>query len=79
MYDVLQIKPHIEDKPDARQDWRPFRESIEFDRVWFRYEKGIGSLKMWRFYCAQRRNSRDRWSDRGFGKTTIVQLIPRLF
>lgn len=76
MYDVLHLKPHIEDKPEARC-LTEFKESIEFDRVWFRYE-GEWILKDVSF-TVRKGETVALVGPTGAGKTTIVQLIPRLF
>ncbi len=76
MYDVLHLKPHIEDKPDAKE-LKNFQESIEFDHVWFRYE-GDWILKDVSF-TVRKGETVAIIGPTGAGKSTIVQLIPRLF
>ncbi len=76
MYDVLNLKPHIEDKPGACQ-LSAFTDSIEFDHVWFRYE-GDWILRDVSF-SIKKGETVAIVGPTGAGKTTIVQLIPRLF
>lgn len=76
MYDVLHLKPHIEDKPGARQ-LTEFKESLEFKNVWFRYE-GDWILKDVSF-TVRKGETVAIVGPTGAGKSTIVQLIPRLF
>lgn len=76
MYDVLHLKPHIEDKPGAQQ-LTSFKDSIEFQNVWFRYE-GDWILRDVSF-TVKKGETVAIVGPTGAGKTTIVQLIPRLF
>ncbi len=76
MYDVLNLKPHIQDRPDALA-LGDFQDKIEFDRVWFRYE-GDWILKDVSF-TVRKGETVAIVGPTGAGKSTIVQLIPRLF
>ena len=76
MFDVLNLKPDIADCVDAT-DLETFRESIEFDRVWFRY-KDEWVLKDLSF-TIRKGETVAIVGPTGAGKSTIVQLIPRLF
>ncbi|MDR3623723.1 MAG: ABC transporter ATP-binding protein [Chlamydiales bacterium] len=76
MYEVLDLKPEIEDKPGAIE-FDGNLESIEFDDVWFRYEdewvlKGVS-------FFIKKGESFAIVGPTGSGKSTIVQLIPRLY
>jgi ABC-type multidrug transport system fused ATPase/permease subunit len=76
MFEVLQLRPWIADQKGAIE-MTQFRQRIEFDHVWFRYQ-GEWILKDVSF-------SIDRGEivaivgPTGSGKSTIVQLLPRLY
>ncbi len=76
MFEVLQIKPQISDRPKA-VDIRNFQHSIEFDRVWFRYgdEWIIQDLS----FTVRKGETVALVGATGAGKSTIVQLLPRLY
>jgi ABC-type multidrug transport system fused ATPase/permease subunit len=76
MFEVLNLKPHIEDKPYA-VELSGFNESIEFDRVWFRYQ-GEWILKDVSF-TVKKGETVAIVGPTGAGKSTIVQLLPRLY
>lgn len=76
MFEVLDLKPHIEDKEDAI-DLQDFKETIEFDRVWFRYQ-GEWILKDVSF-SLKKGETLAIVGPTGSGKSTIVQLLPRLY
>lgn len=76
MFEVLNLKPEIEDLPGAI-DFDGELESIEFDNVWFRYDgewvlKGVS-------FKVNKGESFAIVGPTGSGKSTIVNLIPRLF
>lgn len=76
MFEVLDLKPNIEDKPGAIE-LTGFRDKIEFDHVWFRYaEEWI--LKDVSF-TVRKGETIAIVGSTGAGKSTIVQLIPRLY
>ncbi len=76
LFEVLSIKPQIQDLPSAIE-LRSFNKGIEFDKVWFRYkEKWI--LKDLSFHV-QKGETVAIVGMTGVGKSTIVQLIPRLY
>lgn len=76
MYEVLDLKPEIEDHKGAI-DFDGQLQSLEFEDVWFRYEdewvlKGVSfSIKKGESFAIV--------GPTGSGKSTIVQLIPRLY
>lgn len=76
MFEVLSLRSQIEDKPGA-VDLAQFNSSIEFDRVWFRYE-GEWVLKDVSF-TVQKGETVAIVGPTGAGKSTIVQLMPRLY
>ncbi len=76
MFEVLNLKPHIEDKEGA-VDLQDFQDSIEFDRVWFRYQ-GEWILKDVSF-SLKKGETLAIVGPTGSGKSTIVQLLPRLY
>ena len=76
MFEVLRLRSHIEDKPGAIE-FKQFTNSIEFDQVWFRYE-GEWVLKNVSF-TVQKGKTVAIVGPTGAGKSTIVQLLPRLY
>lgn len=76
MYEVLNLKPEIEDRKDAIQ-LTGFKEKIEFDGVWFRYQdewilKNVS-------FTILKGETVAIVGPTGSGKSTIVQLLPRLY
>lgn len=76
MFEVLHLKPAIEDKEGAIE-LKGFSDKIEFDRVWFRYQ-GEWILKDVSF-TVSKGETIAIVGPTGAGKSTIVQLLPRLF
>ncbi|KAG6559646.1 Vitamin B12 import ATP-binding protein BtuD [Candidatus Rhabdochlamydia oedothoracis] len=76
MFEVLHIKPDIQDHPDATE-LTGFFDSIEFDKVWFRYQ-GDWILKDISF-TVRKGETVAIIGPTGAGKSTIVQLMPRLY
>ncbi len=76
MFEVLNLKPQIEDKEGAI-DIQEFKDSIEFDRVWFRYQ-GEWILKDVSF-TLKKGETLAIVGPTGSGKSTMVQLLPRLY
>ncbi|NGX39346.1 MAG: Lipid A export ATP-binding/permease protein MsbA [Chlamydiae bacterium] len=76
MFEVLNIKPHIEDKKGA-VDLPEFKQSLEFDKVWFRYEQEwiLKDLS----FTIKKGETVAIVGPTGAGKSTIVQLLPRLY
>lgn len=76
LYEVMHQKPHIEDRTDA-VELTGFNEKIEFDDVWFRYgEKWIlKGLSL----TVNKGETVAIVGPTGAGKSTIVQLLPRLY
>jgi len=76
MYEVLSLKPPIEDKPGAIE-WKGFLEGMEFRNVSFRYEKEwvLRNLS----FSVKKGESVAIVGPTGSGKSTIVQLLPRLY
>ena len=76
MFEVLDIHPQIQDLPDAKE-LKTFEKAIEFKNVWFRYdEKWV--LKDLSF-TVKKGETVALVGGTGVGKSTIVQLIPRLY
>ncbi len=76
MFEVLDIKPDIQDHPDATK-LNCFTDSITFDKVWFRYQ-GDWILKDLSF-TIRKGETVAIIGPTGAGKSTIVQLMPRLY
>lgn len=76
MFEVLDIKPQIEDLPDAK-DLQGFDSTIEFDRVSFRYgdEWVLKDVS----FTVKKGESVALVGPTGAGKSTIAQLLPRLY
>lgn len=76
MYEVLSITPNIQDDPDAIS-FSHFEDSIEFDNVWFRYEEQwiLRGLT----FNVKKGETVALVGPTGAGKSTIVQLLPRLY
>lgn len=76
MQEVMSLKPDIEDAPHAVA-LNGFNHKVEFDNVWFRYDekwilKGVS-------FTINKGETVAIVGPTGSGKSTIVQLIPRLY
>lgn len=76
MFEIMELQPQIQDH-DGAIDLVEIEDSIEFDNVWFRYEnewilKGV-SFKI------NKGETAAIVGPTGSGKSTIVQLLPRLY
>jgi len=76
LYEVLDLKPQIQDAPQA-QPFPGLRKVIEFRDVWFRYGdqwilKGLS-------FVVEKGQMVAIVGPTGAGKSTIVQLLPRLY
>lgn len=76
MFEVLDLKPQIQDQ-DGAINLAGFKNIIEFDKVWFRY-KDEWILKDLSF-TVKRGEIVALVGATGAGKSTIVQLLPRLY
>lgn len=76
MFEVLHLRPEIEDRPGAVK-MSSFQNMIEFDRVWFRY-RDEWILKDLSF-TVKKGETVAIVGSTGAGKSTIVQLLPRLY
>src|SRR3990167_9149304 len=76
LYEVLNLKPQMQDIEGAIPIPQ-FNEMIEFDRVWFRYEEKwvLKNLS----FRVKKGETVALIGSTGAGKSTIVQLIPRLY
>jgi ABC-type multidrug transport system fused ATPase/permease subunit len=76
MFEVLHLKPQIQDQ-DGAINLSGFKNIIEFDRVWFRYrdEWILRDLS----FTVKRGEIVALVGATGAGKSTIVQLLPRLY
>jgi ABC-type multidrug transport system fused ATPase/permease subunit len=76
MFEVMAQQPQIQDKPNALQ-LSHFNQAIEFDNVWFKYGeewilKGVS-------FTIKKGETVAIVGPTGAGKSTIVQLLPRLY
>lgn len=76
MFEVMNLKPTISDKKDA-VDIKSFNKEITFDDVWFKYNdqwvlKGVS-------FSITKGSTVAFVGATGAGKSTIAQLIPRLY
>lgn len=76
MFEVLHLKPLIEDK-DGAIELAGFSDCIEFDHVWFRYH-GEWVLRDLSFKVRKGQTVAIVGAT-GAGKSTLVQLLPRLY
>lgn len=77
MFEVMSLKPEIEDAPHSKP-LKSFEESIEFDNVWFRYGENQWALKGLSFKI-RKGETVAIVGPTGAGKSSIVQLLPRLY
>lgn len=76
MFEVLELKPCIKDS-DGAEKLEEFKDCIEFDNVWFNYGddwvlKGLN-------FKIEKGKTIAIVGPTGAGKSTIVQLLPRLY
>lgn len=76
LFEVLDLRPHIDDHPKAKP-LHSFEKEIEFDRVFFSYgdEWVLKNLS----FTVKKGETVAIVGATGAGKSTIVQLIPRLY
>jgi ABC-type multidrug transport system fused ATPase/permease subunit len=76
MFEVLELKPQIEDRKGAIQI-EHFTHSIEFERIWFKYQDEwvIKDLS----FTIRKGEIVALVGETGAGKSTLVQLLPRLY
>lgn len=77
VFSLLDIKPDIFDRPDARE-LPPFTRSIDFENVNFSYDNNIPVLKNINL-SVRKGEVIAIVGPSGGGKTTLVNLIPRFF
>jgi len=76
LFEVLNIESDIQDGPDALE-LKTFEHMIEFDHVWFRYEDEWILTDV--SFQVKKGESVAIVGATGSGKSTILQLIPRLY
>jgi ABC-type multidrug transport system fused ATPase/permease subunit len=80
MFEVLNLRPEIEDRKDAIQ-LKGFQDTIEFDKVWFRYRDADDAEWVLKdvSFTIRKGETVAIVGPTGSGKSTIVQLLPRLY
>jgi ABC-type multidrug transport system fused ATPase/permease subunit len=76
MFEVLHLKPQILDREGALH-LHTFREGIEFDHVWFKYREEWVLQDV--SFSIRKGESVALVGATGSGKSTLVQLLPRLY
>ncbi len=76
MFEVLNIKPKIQDEANSFEI-KSFKDSIEFDKVSFKYQQDW--VLKYLSLTVKKGQTIAIVGPTGAGKTTIVQLLPRLF
>ncbi len=76
MFSVLDIEPEVKDKPNAKE-FTQFENEIKFDKVWFKYDEEW-VLKDFSF-TVKKGQTVALVGPTGAGKSTIAQLLPRLY
>ncbi len=74
--EVMQMQPEIKDAPHAIE-LKNFKESIRFDNVWFKYEERYVLCGL--SFEIKKGETVAIVGATGAGKSTIAQLLPRLF
>ncbi len=77
--DVLETKPVIEDPQDPRHFTEPFKGTVEFRNVSFRYPGAEEDVLHNISFTAQPGQTTALIGTTGSGKSTIVSLIPRFY
>ncbi|MCH1429436.1 MAG: ATP-binding cassette domain-containing protein [Chlamydiales bacterium] len=77
MYEVLALESDVQDAKDAK-DLSEFKDSIRFENVWFRYKEDKWVLKDLSFEV-KKGQTVAIVGPTGAGKSTIVELMPRLY
>jgi ABC-type multidrug transport system fused ATPase/permease subunit len=76
MFEVLHMTPDISDKEDA-ESIVSFNDTIEFERVWFKYQNEWVLKDV--SFSIKKGQTVAIVGPTGSGKSTIVQLLPRLY
>lgn len=76
MFSVLSIESDITDKPDAKE-LDTFQDEIRFENVWFKYEEQWVLKDV--SFTVKKGQTVAFVGPTGAGKSTIIQLIPRLY
>jgi ABC-type multidrug transport system fused ATPase/permease subunit len=76
MFEVLHLKPQIEDK-DGAFELSGFQDAIRFENVWFRYKEDWVLKDV--SFTIRKGETVALVGATGAGKSTIVQLLPRLY
>lgn len=76
LYEVISIQPEIQDAPNAKEI-TSFDKEIRFENVWFRYEDNwvLRDLN----FTVNKGETVALVGPTGAGKSTIAQLLPRLY
>jgi subfamily B ATP-binding cassette protein MsbA len=77
IFEILALQPAVADAPDA-VTLEDFRQAIQFDHVWFRYDDGEGEMVLKDIGLTVRRGEVVALVGMsGGGKSTLIDLIPR--
>ncbi|WP_088838672.1 ABC transporter ATP-binding protein [Listeria sp. ILCC792] len=77
IFETLDVKPDIQDLPHAAK-MRPIKGDVDFNRVFFRYEKNHDILKGIDFHV-KAGESIALVGPTGAGKTTVINLLSRFY
>lgn len=78
MQEIMSLQPDLQDAKDA-QDLSAFEESIEFQDVWFRYDDACPWALKGVSLSFKKGETVAIVGATGAGKSTLVQLLPRLY
>jgi ABC-type multidrug transport system fused ATPase/permease subunit len=78
LFEVMHMQPEIVDAADA-ETIGSFQDAIEFDNVWFRYQETLPWVLRGLSFSVKKGEMVAIVGATGAGKSTVVQLLPRLW